>query len=196
MARLSRGSWLTVSLGAACVALALVVWAELSVEPRPERGETTATVPDPEPEPTPVRPEEMTISVLALEDYEEIVRRPLFSDTRKPQEPAENKDAGKASKGPRIVADNLVVLGVVITPEKSVAIFLDKKTKKIVKATQGTTISGWEVVEINEKGATIRLGERQTTLMLYRPDDKKKAAPKRKPRRRPKEGLADARAGR
>lgn len=192
MARLSRGSWLTVSLVGVCILLALVVWTELSVEPRPERREMAAALPDPEPDP--VRPEEITIGVLGLQDYEEIVRRPLFSDTRKPYEPAQPKGGQSASKVPPLAADNLIVLGIVISPDMTIAIFQDKRTKKIVKAAQGTNIGGWEIMEIREDGVTIRLNDRQTTLMLHRPDDKKKAAPKRRTGRRSKQGLADARA--
>ncbi len=194
MARLSRSAWLVAALAGLCVILALVVWMELSVEPRAVSRQTSAVPPQGEAEFH--QPEDMTIAFARLQDYEEIVRRPLFSTTRRPEEPDKPKVIPNASKVSAPAADSLIVLGIVISPETTIAVVQDKKTKKIVKAAQGTNINGWEVTEIREDGVTIRLGERETTLMLHRPDDKKPTAPKRKPKRRARGGLADARAGR
>ena len=194
MGRLSRRAWTALSLAGVCIALALVVWAELSVVPRAAIPETPATVAATEQQAD--EPEAMTFSFTRLQDYEEIVRRPLFNATRKPDETEQAETSPDVRQAPMGEAQSLVVLGIVISPEMTMAVVQDKKTKKIVKAALGTTIHGWEVTEIREDGITIRLKDREAKLKLYKPADKKKAVPKRKPRRRPGGGLADAQPGR
>ena len=194
MARLSRSAWLPTSLAVVCLALALVVWKQLAVEPRSESRELAAAPANTGPEAD--EREEMTITFAQLQDYDEIVRRPVFNKTRRPEEPSTPKVSSRQAKASTPAASNLIVLGTVISPDTTMAVFMDKKTRKIVKAVQGTSINGWEVAEIRKDGVTIRSKDQEATLMLHRPDDKKRATPKRKPARRAKGGLADARTSR
>jgi hypothetical protein len=96
----------------------------------------------------------------ALNNYAEIVERPLFNQGRRPSRGTENES---------VTSDNpLVLVGTVITPERREALFLSRQDKAVVRALLGEWVEGWKVDSIEPDRVTVRRDERTAEILLER----------------------------
>jgi len=103
-----------------------------------------------------------TISFPPLRKYAEIVQRPLFDVSRRPP-PREAKTTPVPTKELR----HLKLTGVVITPDKNLAIVRDKTPSDRLRLEQGMAIGGWSLDEIRVDGVTFRKGAATHELLLH-----------------------------
>jgi hypothetical protein len=94
-----------------------------------------------------------------LEQFSEIVARPLFSQSRRP--PSERADTAPEIAQPLPVrsAFNLILTGVVISAEGRMALLQRPKSPDLIRALLGQEIDGWSVELIEADRVTLRQGE-------------------------------------
>ena len=114
--------------------------------------------------------------------YVEIAQRPLFNNDRKPR--AIDETAGAvATDAPPPVPLDAVLLGVLIEPERQVAILRDNKSSTVIRVRQGMPLpgdlAGWTLQELEPRKAVFDGGPQQVTaqLKLYMPKTPTAAAP-------------------
>lgn len=96
-----------------------------------------------------------------LQQYEEIVARPIFSEGRRPE-------AHLSATGP-VVDAPFSLKGVVITPQVREAWLVRKGSPDIVRAIVGHSIDGWEIDAIERDLVRLRRGSQGMALLLERP---------------------------
>lgn len=107
-------------------------------------------------------PAEKMAPTQRVEDFEEIVRRPLFNRERRPIEKAATDAADDTQ------ADAFTLVGVVLTPEQQVAIIYSKTQKQPVKVALWEWIEGWRLVSVQASVVELRKGKRSLELALQR----------------------------
>ena len=101
--------------------------------------------------------------------YVEIAQRPLFNNDRKPR--AIDETAGAvATDAPPPVPLDAVLLGVLIEPERQVAILRDNKSSTVIRVRQGMPLpgdlAGWTLKELEPRKAVFDGGPQQGTAEL------------------------------
>jgi hypothetical protein len=96
----------------------------------------------------------------ALKNYAEIVERPLFNQGRRPSRGAENESV--KTNNP------LVLIGTVITPDISEALFHSQQNNGVIRARLGEWVEGWKVDSIEPDRVTVRRDERTAEIVLER----------------------------
>ena len=101
--------------------------------------------------------------------YVEIAQRPLFNNDRKPR--AIDEAAGAvATDAPPPVPLDAVLLGVLIEPERQVAILRDNKSSTVIRVRQGMPLpgdlAGWTLQELEPRKAVFDGGPQQGTAEL------------------------------
>jgi hypothetical protein len=157
----------TWSLLALCAFLAATIWLEL--EPgrflmRPD------TAPEPAANAKSVNPKASapgTFAFAPLQQYSEIVDRTLFDASRRspPEEPEDALGAAAAE------LRDLVLTGVVVTPDTKVAFFRDKTPTQAIRLETGGAFGKWVLTDIRAEGVTMRSGATTRELLLLDPDD-------------------------
>ena len=136
----------------------------------------------------PQREEEETSGLPDLEEYSEMINRPLFVEARRPPEVGEASTQEKMLQTPL----TLKLMGVVFTPKDKTALLVDAKGK-YKRARKNTVVDGWKLVEIEQDKVTLAQGEEQQELKLLKPKPKT-ATPARTGQaavKKPNEGNAD-----
>ena len=146
------------------VVISFQVYQGLSVVYADERVVSTKSDPTSSPLPS------ATISFSPLQQYAEIVERPLFDVSRR-LPPPETKSTSVAATKLR----QLRLTGVVITPEKNLAILRDKNPREMIRLEQGMTVGGWSLEEIRANGITFRMGAATHELLLHEKKDQASA---------------------
>jgi hypothetical protein len=117
------------------------------------------------------------ISVLVrmppLQQFSMIVERPLFDSTRKPA-----PDAAGSSGEVSVVFRQMVLTGVIITPEKNMAILKNKKQKQTIRLEPGESVQSWLLDEIHPDRAVFRKGTQFEELFLVKKTAKQERAVK------------------
>lgn len=117
----------------------------------------------------------------SLDEYGEMVNRPLFVQGRRPIEPS---DSGTLE--PLVLSDfEHLLIGIYGPEEKMSALFKNVKVRgqepKYFKVLVGDDIQGWQVDEIRRDKVILSQGDSQKQAMLHKP--RPKQAPK-KPRKK------------
>ncbi len=129
-------------------------------------------------------PPELTFNPPPLRRFTETLERPLFNPTRRPPE-VKIVTAKPAPKAPL----NLILKGVIYSPEERIAIVAPKAKKRgqtILRLSEGATYEGWTLEEITPKAATFRHGDAEEHLKLLfdeAPKIQRRSRSKRKKRR-------------
>jgi hypothetical protein len=135
------------------VALALVLAYELaapsSVSPRPAPRAAAAVA-----EPAPP-----SFTMPPIRQYREVLARPLFNRSRRPNLAAE--DAARP-------VTSLELVGIVIAPDNRLALLQYGNPPKLVRAGIGQTIAGWTIAEIRPEDVLVRQGD---TVARVKPRD-------------------------
>lgn len=171
-----RGRFTLVGLTALCALLLLLVVLELFAPPElPAASSPDAAAA----QAVRVNLPDAAIRFPPLQQYRAIVERPLFHATRRPAEPKKADAAPNAVSAP----DNLKLLGIVVSPGKSVAIIQDKRANQTLRAAQGATVAGNVVEEVGRNHVTLRNQGKELVLNL-REAKEGQQTPARRPGRR------------
>lgn len=161
------GQWMTLVLGALCGVFALIaILQSLGV------GSGYRLLAD---QPTELEPEltqpmqQIEFKLPDLAQYIEIYQRPLFTNDRKPR-PIDDKAGAVASTEAPPVPLNATLLGILIDPERQVAILRDNASSTVIRVRQGMPLpgdlSGWTLQELGPRKAIFDGGAQQGTAEL------------------------------
>lgn len=101
---------------------------------------------------------------LMINAYQDIIDRPLFMEDRQPYillAPKTNKSNIKELK-----LQQLSLSAIVITSDKSIAIFQYAQSKTLQRIALGETIDGWILTEVLEQSVVLKKGDNTKTLVL------------------------------
>lgn len=122
-----------------------------------------------------------------IEDYDEVLVRPLFVEGRTPPEPSAPAEESVTSKSQEGLAKFWKLEGLVLTPEARVALVRGKRDRKLLRLTEGEVFEGWEVVEFAPERILLKKGKKSEELELKTAIGPavRRAETKRRPRKRP-----------
>lgn len=161
---------------AACLGFGYLVYAELSVpfEPvkfgRPDSGSASVAKP-------PLRP---SVGAPPLRGFAETLKRPLFSESRRPAPP------GTARSTVAPTALPLRLIGVIITPDRRTALIRESRSAEITELAVGQSVQGWSLERVLPDRVVMRSGEIRETYKLETetpPPEPVRPARRRAPRR-------------
>lgn len=106
-----------------------------------------------------------------IEQYNEITTRPLFAPDRKPYVPIPSQTETKklqVKKNTPVtkLPNQLLLTGIVISPELQLAILQSGKTKSLQRVKLGESIDGWTLDEIHNRYVILKNGAHTHTLEL------------------------------
>ena len=105
-----------------------------------------------------------------LEDYAEIVERPLFADDRKPYVPeviaAGPERLAKTNLPSKRNTEDYLLSAVIITDKKRMALIETRSDKKIHRINEGEELNGWVLAEINPSQVSLKKGGEIKSLEL------------------------------
>jgi hypothetical protein len=108
---------------------------------------------------------EIKLAEKPQESYSAMVNRPLFTEGRKPVDETEENNTVQAFTG----NIELILTGLVETPEGITAMLQDKKNNKHYRAKQGEEAQGWEVTKIETDKVIVEQGSNRKELILRKP---------------------------
>ncbi len=160
MSSAAQGKSLTVGLLGACTVLGAVVGLELRY---PQRLELPPVIPAPAaPAEPPVR---LTYSAPPLQAYDEILLRPLFAkDRQPPPEPDATEQGADSAASDDLGAWKLE--GVVVTPERRLALLRDSGSGKFRRLSQGEELAGWQVSQVQADRVVLKQEQEQHEILL------------------------------
>jgi len=152
---------LTSSLGA----LLTGEWLHLRKKPAgkgPSDNTTTITAPE-----TGLTPDKFAL--LGVSEYQQMVERPLFMETRRPPPPKSEEPPPPPTPPPpeKATPVNFKVMGILSTPEGRMALIADGKGKyKRMKVKD--SLDGWQITDIKPDRLLIQQGEFKEDLSLLK----------------------------
>lgn len=166
---------LTTVLGLVCALLLAILVSELLFPPSPSvvTPEASRTPQSP----LPVKKDDFSLSPLS--QFQAIVERPLFLQSRRPIPGATTETSPTASKETHLNQYNLTA--VVIVPDKRLALLRSTTDKKIHKIEQGQDLQGWKLKEIKDESALFQQVTESQELRLQRKTPPQFAANKQRP---------------
>ncbi|HEX2245832.1 MAG TPA: hypothetical protein VHH94_06075 [Gammaproteobacteria bacterium] len=153
---------LTTVLGFVCALLLAILVSELLFPPSPsvitpEASQTPQS-------PLPVKKDDFSLPPLS--QFQAIVERPLFLQSRRPIPGATTETSPAASKETRLNQYSLTA--VVIVPDKRLALLRSTTDKKIHKIEEGQDLQGWKLKEIKDESALLQQVNESQELRLQR----------------------------
>lgn len=98
-------------------------------------------------------------------DFEAVVSRPLFNESRRPPEPLllpeELKPLPVAVKPPAVTLN-----GVILTQNERIAVFEDRASSRTIRLREGDKLGQWHVERLESDRVILRYGERTYEIML------------------------------
>jgi hypothetical protein len=153
---------LTTVLGLVCALLLAILVSELLFPPSP-------SVITPEASRTPQSPlpvKKDDFSLPPLSQFQAIVERPLFLQSRRPIPGATTETSPTVSKETRLNQYSLTA--VVIVPDKRLALLRSTTDKKIHKIEEGQDLQGWKLKEIKDDSVLFQQVSESQELRLQR----------------------------
>lgn len=154
------GNRLTLYLLLACVLLAGVLAIENTHSPHLEVDALLKETPAPSDE---VRIRRAEYTAPTIRAFDDILKRPLFNETREPP-PAPDKVA--AIPAPVLTHIRLELEGVAITPEARIAVLRDLTTKKMLRLAEGENHKGWKLENVHTDRALFKRNQQTVELEL------------------------------
>lgn len=141
--------------------LAAVLWLN---PPRP--AAVNATPPPAGDLDTAVSSDSVVVALPPLEEYSEIVDRPLFYQARRPPPPADEQPV--AAPVAPTEEDELTLIGVMLIGTQKTALIQNQATGKVARLKVGDTLDNWQVVEVEPQRVTLlrRDGESKQLSLL------------------------------
>lgn len=166
---------LTAVLGFVCALLLAILVSELLFPPSPsvimpEASQTPQS-------PLPVKKDDFSLSPLS--QFQAIVERPLFLQSRRPIPGATTETSPTASKETRLNQYSLTA--VIIVPDKRLALLRSTTDKKIHKIEEGQDLQGWKLKEIKDESALFQQVNENQELRLQRKTPPQFASNKQRP---------------
>ena len=154
-------SAVTMTLGALCTLLGLVLAYEFAVPSKPVRVDAASTD-----LPWKAPAVESDFTLPPLSQFQEIITRPLFLKTRRPA-PSANTGAATQSTADTPLS-KYAVSAVVITPEQRFALIRGINDDKLQRIADGQEFHGWTVKAIEHEGVVFTREREQERLPLLR----------------------------
>lgn len=103
-----------------------------------------------------------------ISKFDEIIKRPLFSDDRLPfvYVAPDKTNQNKKTKTPKKPALQYRLNAVVITPEKQIAIIQSSKNKDLIRVSPGESIDEWVLINLTNHSAQLQKGDETKSLEL------------------------------
>lgn len=161
---LKAGGVSTISLAAFCVVLTAFIAREWMNPPRPEIPPVSPTNGASSDNPE-VQPFER-FEVSPLSEYDEIIERPLFLDTRRPPEKVPEEVVEEEPQEEE--EQEFTLLGVMIILDTKVALLEVDEQGKVARLKLGDKVNGWELASVDADKVALRKGEALKNLPLIR----------------------------
>ena len=113
------------------------------------------------------------LKTASLGEYEETVNRPLFAKTRRP--PIVTSTDGKEIRPSEI--DKLVLTGIVIGPDKKLAILMNGVSRNEIRLQEGHAFQGWRLDQLATDDVTFSREGETRKLPLYKEKQPASTAP-------------------
>lgn len=157
-----RGSgWMTSTLLlGVCLALAAFVYGQMQTPPPGPAPWSGPGGGNGEAPPLPALPAQPRYALGPVEDFSEVLDRPLFSPTRRP--PAEGAVA-IASSEPEL---EVTLVGVIISSEEQIAIVKPKDGSRFLRLSVGDSFQGWTLDSIEPSRITFHRGNIEEHIEL------------------------------
>ena len=158
------GNHLTPYLLLICIALAGVLYTQTTTIP----PETPTTKPSTDEKQQPRRNETQArndFNAPSLMSFQEITRRPLFMNDRKPPPPPQRK-AVTQRRQVSMMPLNLILEGIVVTTTEQAAMLVNIANSEVLHLGIGMKHQGWELVSITPLTVTFQQGEQIQKLTL------------------------------
>jgi hypothetical protein len=161
MKHITFGNRLTLYLLLSCVLLAGILTVESTHAPRLEVDALLEQKPAPPGEVLISRTQYMPPPIRA---FDEILKRPLFNESRLPPPPPPEKVAAR----PTTVAAHirLKLEGVAITPGARIAVLRDLTTQKMLHLAEGATHNAWKLESVHTDKALFKFNQQTVELEL------------------------------
>lgn len=114
-----------------------------------------------------------------IEDFSEVIERPLFSATRQEEEEVTAEDITPERKP--AIDPRLKLLGIVISGDEQIALIKSRKDPKAKRVRINEKIEGWKLNKLEKNSANLILGKQEITLTMSRKSDPKKRRSLKKP---------------
>lgn len=102
-----------------------------------------------------------------LDAFSEVIERPLFSRTRRPQPVGADVPSPAVASNKPIQKDQFLVMGIVITGENKVVLLKPTgKSSDVFRVREGERVLEWTVESVTPETVTIRQGDITDTLKL------------------------------
>ncbi len=144
----------------------------------------SAAIPLAEPVAVTEKPLVIDVSFPNSPSFDEIVERPLFSETRSPPEPSPEAPK-EVAPPPPLERDLFTLMGVAISGAERVAIIRSKKSGVIQQVAVGDELDGWRVERIESKSVVFVNGRVEETVEMQDISGSDDARPGRRAPRRP-----------
>jgi hypothetical protein len=102
-----------------------------------------------------------------ISNFEEVISRPLFTQTRRPL--ARTSESG----APPPETLNFDLLGVVISPLGRTALLRPKPSGELLRVVEGQTVAGWEVRTIKPTEIVLGRGKTDTSSQVIKINEKR-----------------------
>jgi hypothetical protein len=102
----------------------------------------------------------------AAAEYEDIVLRPLFNRTRRPDAPQISQGGGDANDGKGTAAAQISLNGVVLTRGRRVALLRLDNDPKVMHVAEGQRAGGWLIEAVRPDRIVLRRGDTASEVAL------------------------------
>ncbi|MCP5420415.1 MAG: hypothetical protein H6970_01415 [Gammaproteobacteria bacterium] len=159
----------TLCLAGSTAVLAGIIGYEILHPPQLTLPALSAADKNPAPADTTIGEPVAAFAAPPLEEYADIVERPLFLESRRPPDPSQEEtvEAGPATGAAN---DELTFLlqGVMLTPRSMMALLRIEQQNKVLRLRMGDTFDDWHVDAIRADGVSLRAGDRVVDVPLIR----------------------------
>jgi hypothetical protein len=159
------GNYLTLYLLLACALFAVILAFESS---RTQRIEIDALLEEPPAPPGGVPISHIEYTPPTLKAFDEILKRPLFSESREPPPPPEKV---AVTPVPVVTHIRLELEGVAITPDARIAVLRDLTTKQVLHLAEGAHHNGWKLESVHTDKALFKFNQQTVELQLVQKEN-------------------------
>jgi hypothetical protein len=159
------GNYLTLYLLLACALFALILAFQSS---RTQSIEIAALLEEPTAPPGEVLISPVEYTPPTFKVFDEILRRPLFSESREPPPPPEKVSVVSA---PVVTHIRLELEGVAITPDARIAVLRDLTTKQVLHLAEGDSHNGWKLERVTTDKALFKSNQQSVELELIQKEN-------------------------
>jgi hypothetical protein len=156
----------TLGLLTLCALLSAAIWVELAPQRLLQRADK-APAPVGHPSSNAGGTANAIFTFPPLQQYTEVVERTLFDASRRAL-PEESEEAPAAAAAE---LRDLVLTGVVVTPQAKIAFFRDKTPNQIIRLEPGEAFGKWVVADVRAHGVTLRRGAASREFVFIEGDD-------------------------